>query len=483
MNQVTRRTSLVLFAALDLAVFGTAGCFSSTSAAPDGGDAGKGSEASFDAGSTNTEGGGASGGPTCVAPSGAGTQHTTSITAPETWTAAGSPHVVPYDLGVTAQVTLEPCATVLIGNDVTITFGPAGALVANGTASQPISIDAQDTTKPWASMRFIGGSGHLAHVTIDHGGAPGSTLSYYAATLDVRGDQTKAVQPVLFVDSVTIKDSKSQGIYMHDGAAFDPASTGLVVTGSAANPVHSWTSAVGTLPDGQYTGNASDAILVSAEGCSYEALTRGAETIHDRGVPYTVGYGANAVMCVAGGANGLATLTIDPGVTLEFAQGAHLAIEEFQGTNPASGALVVNGTAAKPVTFTSAQATPAAGDWLGIWFGEVPDATSKIDHAVVQYAGGTSVSGSGSCPYTNVAGAPNDAAIRIFGIPAASIVTNTLISDSASNGIDRGYRDDAKVPDFVGSGGNTFTNIAHCKQTYPSDASGACPAPASVPCP
>jgi hypothetical protein len=167
---------------------------------------------------------------------------------------------------------------------------------------------------------------------------------------------------------------------------------------------------------------------------------------------------------------------------MRFKKGGVLTIEQYQGTSAASGALVAAGTAQKPIVFTSAEASPAPGDWLGIWFGEIPDASSKIDFASVEYAGGTSTSGSDSCAYTVTTGAPNDAAIRIFGAPpGGQFVTNTAIVSSAANGFDRGFRSDAKMPDFLPT--NTFTGVAHCKETYPRDVSGACPAAAMVPCP
>src|SRR5256885_5877906 len=47
----------------------------------------------------------------CATPTGPGTEHATSITADETWTAAASPHVIVYDLDVKgATLTIEPCA-------------------------------------------------------------------------------------------------------------------------------------------------------------------------------------------------------------------------------------------------------------------------------------------------------------------------------------------------------------------------------------
>src|SRR6476661_4632268 len=70
----------------------------------------------------------------CTAPTGAGTMHASTISQPETWTAAGSPHVVPYDLTISATVTIEACSTVQVGPGKTITLATGGRIVAAGTA-------------------------------------------------------------------------------------------------------------------------------------------------------------------------------------------------------------------------------------------------------------------------------------------------------------------------------------------------------------
>jgi hypothetical protein len=165
---------------------------------------------------------------------------------------------------------------------------------------------------------------------------------------------------------------------------------------------------------------------------------------------------------------------------MRFKKGGVMYVERFAGTSPAHGALVAAGTSIGPVVFTSDEATPAAGDWLGIWFGGIPAATSVIDSARVEFAGGASVTGSASCPLPGMPAPNPDAAIRIFGAPASQFVTNSTIANSASNGIDRGYASDVKQ-DFLAT--NTFSGIALCNQSYPADASMACPAPSAVPCP
>ena len=434
----------------------------------------------FDAGPTQTpEAGTPDSGAAidCPKPTSGPTQHGGSITT-ETWTAAGSPHVLAFDTTINGTVTIEPCAEVLIAEAKTIGVGATGKVVAEGAANKPIHIGASDPSKPFAQIR-VGGGGTLrfAYVTIDGGGDPLNSVHDITGTILAQGSDPNApTQETVFVDHVTIAGSKSNGLDLIDGAGFASGSQELTVTGAAQYPVSIWARALGTVPSGKYTGNATDEILLPGSGGA-SAINEDA-TMHDRGVPYRVGNSLTAGDLVverqAPSTPGLATLTIEAGVKVRVKKGGVVEVQRFTGTSAAQGALVVKGTAAKPVVFTSAEATPAPGDWLGIWFGEIPAPNDAIDYAVVEYAGGTSGSGSDAC---NTPGS-NDAAIRLFGLPSGAFVTNTTISNSGGHGIDRGWRNDTKI-DFLPT--NTFTNIAKCKESYPKDTNGSCPA--TVPCP
>lgn len=81
-----------------------------------------------------------------------------------------------------------------------------------------------------------------------------------------------------------------------------------------------------------------------------------------------------------------ATLTIEAGATVMFASGTALNIG-YQGG--ASGAtLFANGTAEKPITFTSGAATKTSGDWDYIWFGEGASDISSLEYCIIEYGAG-----------------------------------------------------------------------------------------------
>lgn len=88
--------------------------------------------------------------------------------------------------------------------------------------------------------------------------------------------------------------------------------------------------------------------------------------------------------------NVTAPLTIAPGVTIAFQQGARLDVE-------AGGSIIANGAAAQPVTFTGQNAT--AGFWTGIrFYSAIP---STLQHTVVEYGGGATGSTSGNLYVAN----------------------------------------------------------------------------------
>jgi PKD repeat protein len=81
-----------------------------------------------------------------------------------------------------------------------------------------------------------------------------------------------------------------------------------------------------------------------------------------------------------------ATLTIEPGAVVMFASGRGLYFGYNSGSSGAT--LVAEGTADKPITFTSSAATKSPGDWDYIGFYEGASSISTMQHCVVEYGGG-----------------------------------------------------------------------------------------------
>jgi hypothetical protein len=137
------------------------------------------------------------------------------------------------------------------------------------------------------------------------------------------------------------------------------------------------------------------------------------------------------------------TLTIEPGVTVKFDSAKALQID---------GTLIARGTSSNKVTFTSNQATPAAGDWGYILFSDSStDATydgtgnyiggSILEYCIVEYAGGVSVSNNGAVrinnahPFINYCTIRNNSVSGIYAYNLSLIlkVNNSTIANNIAS--------------------------------------------------
>lgn len=407
---------------------------------------------------------------TCPVSSGPGTTHSQFLdSANEVWTAAGNPHIITFPVRVREgeRLTLDPCVIVRIEHDDYLEIADGAELVAEGTASQPITFMRHDD-RPWRYLYVSGyGEARLSYVTLEGGGAETATLYVAIDPNDNVASQTT------HVDHVTIRDSARVGVAVHGNAGFTDDSHDLTITGSAAEPVRVWQRAVGTIPPGTYTGNAVDEILL--ELGNYGAYQiRGDVTIHDRGLPYRLpaGLRVGAYPDVAG------TLTIEPGVTLRFERNTQLTM---LGTDSATGdgdlalgSLYAVGTPARPIVFTSAETPAAPGDWGGLIFSGVASPRTRVEHAVISYAGGGNGIASASCG-NGTGGFGDEAAVTITGWdaqPMAQFIFNTRFEHSPRYGLVEGWRGDPV--DFLGT--NTFVDVASCWVSYPRNRENSCPA-------
>jgi hypothetical protein len=161
---------------------------------------------------------------------------------------------------------------------------------------------------------------------------------------------------------------------------------------------------------------------------------------------------------------------VEPGAELRFLPQTTLRVYDDRST------LIAAGTAERPVVFTSARATPAAGDWAGIRFdGLGPN--NRLESVWVRYAGGPCQCSSFGCNY--LPGSFDvSSAILVFQQPAAPFIAHAHIEDSAGHGILRGWNGSDAVG-FLDT--NAFARVAGCTQTTPRDVDGRCPD--SPPCP
>jgi len=417
---------------------------------------------------------------------GAAIEHAGAVDDDATW--GPGLHLVTgtVTVGTGASLTIEGCAVVRMAADTSIVVDDeAVGLVADGSAERPIVIERADDAAPWGSVNAFGPATlRLQHTTIRGGGtslAP-DDAEFAGASLAVRIFGNDDVD-LLFVDTVVVEDSAGLGVLLQ-GAGFIEGSTGLTVRGAGTHPVYLGASHATHLPSLRSIDNGVDAILLQSVGAAVydniDPILHDA-VIPDRGVPYQVGRadtGADIVVGDGRDESPAALLRIEAGVELRF-RGSDSVLGQllvngkgFADNIAPQGALVVEGTPDRPVVLTSLQPTPAPGDWQGLYFDTAVDARSRVEHAVIRFAGGESTT-TGVCPAAQGAGNGDaDCAVIFFtaDAPPSAFITDTSIENSAGCGVYRGWSVD--TVDFTD--GNTFSGLGGCEQSNVPDANNGC---------
>ncbi len=205
------------------------------------------------------------------------------------------------------------------------------------------------------------------------------------------------------------------------------------------------------------------------------------------GSPYIVT--SNITVQGTDGADGVTTLTIEPGTEVRFNQSCQLQIGNGSGD---PGALVAVGTTTNQIVFTSNQATPSAGDWYNIKFYTTSDDASTIlDYCVVEYAGAYN---QGALYFRQSAPTIRNTVVRHCGgygayiyYSSAPVIENSQFTDIGNYGlyyysgtaggsvtgctIDKGI--DMRLTSTVTFSGNTINyNNSYPIKTYPDYVSG-----------
>lgn len=341
-------------------------------------------------------------------------------------------------------------------------------LVAAGTSNTRfVFFRRNDPNQAWGALRGFHPTTiiDLSHTRLEGGGAFGGLND---PTIAVIGNGYGAPPlPVLKTDSVIIQDSRGVGVHLDANAAFTADSRVLQIAGSGGRPIHTTMMALGSVPiGGGYGGNGTNEILIHGPGANVFASM----TVEDLGVPVRIAFGTIYVGPVAP-AVAPVTLTLRPGVVFKFPRaggqpGARLTFgTNGNAPNNLVGVLNAIGTAAKPIVFTSGEAAPAAGDWVGIWLNTANG--SRLDHVEISYAGGATGIQSNNCRPINT----QDQAALFVGsfsdqyVPPSNLITNSRITNSAGFGINAMWLAGTfNAPDLTAT--NIFQNNARCRQTY-----------------
>jgi len=271
-----------------------------------------------------------------------------------------------------ATLTIQAGAELQFASNRYLYVGPSsnstGRLVAEGTEENPITFTS-GSDQPWYYLYFgpyTGDGSILSHCVIENGGYSGQGMLYVHT-----GNLT--------IEHCTIRNSVSSGLYLTANGI--PALSENSYENNATYPIYVNTAESLSAIDSasSYTGDNDNRIYLAYTNFTSDT------TMADAGTPYLF---ANYTSVYNN-----ATLTIQSGAELQFESGRYLYI----GNSPNStGTLIAEGTADAPITFTSAQAAPQAGDWGGIYLYQY-DGGSSLLNAVIEY-GTNNINISGSSP-------------------------------------------------------------------------------------
>jgi len=341
-----------------------------------------------------------------------GTHHSGTITANATWTAAESPHVIDSDLYVDAFLTLQPGATVLVADGVTIAVGThsSAGIAARGRADSTIVFTALDITPgpgAWDGIEFRARaapeSSILRHCVVEYAGGGGALVHCAAGRVGI--------------DSCEFRASSGRGVAA-SGTGLGSLSHNAF-SGCAGYPVSVPVGLVSALGTGNtFSDNSRGAVELTG------GTVDTAATWLDLGVPYCI----TATVTVAGASNPL--LTIAHGCSLLFGDSAKLRVGVGQ-----PGGLRADGNI-DSVVFAPLAAVPGPGQWRGIEFWEKTDAfRTMLNYCRVEGAG-----------------AGNSAAITCYSAPV--LIVNSRIADNAGDGVN------CQGTGFAGFENNTITGCA-----------------------
>lgn len=415
--------------------------------------------------------------------------HSGTISASERWIAGH--HVVPSSvtLGDDVTLTIEGCADIKLAADTSINVtGARSRLVTESSAGTPVTFGRLEAASAWGRINVRDtGRVELANARLQGGGGTTTDLmraDALGSMIAARGS-AESLPTNVKLNDVQITGATGIAVVMI-ASRFDATSSNVTIAGSGSHPLYTGADTATSIPTGSYNNNALDTILLHTAlfaGDSNDRPIKADSVIPNRGVPYRVGMEGsnNGLIRVGDGREdgpAAVLLEIEGGVTLRFTpsdanSGILVQGHMVSGSWTTQGALRAVGRAASPITLTSAAASPAPGDWMGLYFKDAIDPRTRVDQTVIEYAGGNS-SSRGVCASNSSGNIDADSAVIIFlqpmQTPPSQFITNTTIRSSGNGGIYRNWYD--TDTDFTAT--NTFESLAGCRQSGVARSQGGC---------
>ncbi|MCP4805385.1 MAG: hypothetical protein GY913_09230 [Proteobacteria bacterium] len=308
---------------------------------------------------------------------------------------------VDYQVDGDVKVYGSAAPELVIEDGVTVEFEAATRLSVGGSGDGGLAVEGTSTGVTFTSAASSPAAGdwdgvYLGNHLVGGSSVEGLTLEYagYDGYGGLRvGESSPTVTDSTFADNdnagiylhedgeltlqdSSVQDNASHGVDAYGGLGGAGAFSGNTITGNGGYAVRLYPNAGEDLDStSTYSGNTDDLIYLR------NAKVSSTQTWQTLDVPWYVAEKVD----VSGGSTPV--LTLSDGLELEFAVDATFYVGGYS-TSYTYGALVVDG-ASSGVTMTSAESSPAAGDWKGLYFGYGNDSgSSDLVGLTVEYAGG-----------------------------------------------------------------------------------------------
>lgn len=262
------------------------------------------------------------------------------------------------------HLEIKPGASIVFSQDSGLSIESGGSLSAIGTENEKIYLTGAEKERGyWRGLYFVdsnSSNNKLDHVVLSHAGSG----KWHGGDVSRGGVFVRNANTRLSVSNSTFTENAQAAFVADHGES----KVSIADTTFKNNETPLWLHAnlLGNLSGLEFEGNEKNYIRTGIA----------TETISDEQTwkAFDVPYRSTAKL------QARALLTLEPGVTLEFAQGVGLDVS-------ATGRLKAQGTEDAPVTFTGVE--KERGFWAGIYFYETKSQDNVLEHAVVEHGGST----------------------------------------------------------------------------------------------
>ncbi|MFC5195880.1 hypothetical protein ACFPH8_11110 [Bizionia hallyeonensis] len=284
----------------------------------------------------------------------------------------GVDYIINCVASVEIDLLIKPGVIIEFSDGSGMKVKESGSINAMATSSNPIRFSGTTKEKgAWKGIMVSSESlnNRFEFVTMEYAGASGLTSNSEPASLILMTDT------YFRLNLVTIKNSLSNGIA---ATGFDyNVEINNTVINNCNIPLYVDTNMVKDISGGNFTGNSTDVIRLSA-GQDGSIIT--SQTWKTLSVPYRT---ADDIVIKNG-----AELTLEPGVILEFEDGKGLELDKLFNE---SSALIAVGTPTNPITFTGV--TKAPGAWKALAIHRSSSVLTQFNNVLIEYAGGAGAGG------------------------------------------------------------------------------------------